>query len=617
LFTSLHKIVLVLSALVGFITAKAQITLETRDSIYTLMLNEEDTFTKLDLRYKFIAQTEPFYLDSILYYLEIWEQEYHDQRYTFGEARMRSMRSWYLNYKTEYEQALKLAHSALAIQDSLKDSTGIRRTLNRIGVLNLQFKRYEESATYLLQTLEMSELNKDTALIDICLNNLGIVYNRLQDSEKGAKYNRACYELRRFQKDTFWMAYSLYNLAELFFNTDKFDSSGHYYLQSVDLFGKLGNRNVVPAMVHTGLAKYYGAINQPELGLPHAEAAVKKARKRGIQDSEIEALQILANLEYEVGRYKKSYETLQTYQALREKIDSANNAVEITKIEEKYNNAQQAVEISTLKAKNLEAQNQRDQARFRAQIAYILAGLLVLIIIAVIVFLGIKKRTDQKVHEASFDKQVSDLKLVALRTQMNPHFIFNCINTAQNFIVKTEREKAYEYLAQFSKLIRNVLENSNKVYIPLQDEINQIKQYLELEAVRFEDKFSYDLDIDEALQQGVYEIPSMLIQPCVENAIIHGLVNKTNGPGHVSVRLTLNDNLVHIEVEDNGVGREKALQIKTSKQNHYKATATLNIQQRLDIIQQNTSEHIEYKITDLVNEGIPGGTHVFIALPYR
>ena len=598
-------------------TAHSQVTLELRDSMFKAMHQEEDTFTKLDLRYKCISLTEPFYLDSILYYLELWENEYDEQGYTFGMARMRSLRSWYLNYWNEHEKALKLAHSALALQDSLKDTLGISRTLNRIGTLNLQFKRYDQGALYLNKSLDMALEAKDTALIDMCLNNLAIVYSNQKQFVKAVEYHRRCYELRSFKRDTFWMAFSLYNIAEAYYESGIIDSSGVYYKRSVKHFQKAAQRDIVPAMVHSGMAKYYAAIGQPEMALPHAEKAVEKARKRGLKDSEIEGMRILADVQFKAGQHKKAYETLEAFEQLREKVDSANNATEVAKIEEKYKNAQQEAEISQLEANNLEIESKAQKSKFKALVASLLALALAIIAIVFITLTNIKKKTDQRVQKASFDKKVSDLKLMALQAQMNPHFIFNCINTAQNFIIKTEREKAYEYLAQFAKLIRNVLENSSKVYIPIQDEIDQIKQYVELEAVRFDGKFSYNMSIDEALNQGVFELPTMIIQPCVENAIIHGLVNRTEDGGRLDIRLSLKGSLIHIEIEDNGVGRERALEIKQSKRHHYSSTATMNIRNRLDIIQQNTSEKIQYEVTDLRDETGACGTRVFIAVPYR
>ena len=166
------------------------------------------------------------------------------------------------------------------------------------------------------------------------------------------------------------------------------------------------------------------------------------------------------------------------------------------------------------------------------------------------------KQLEQKVVEVN--KQVAEYRLMALRSVMNPHFLFNALNSIQYFISKNNRELASNYLSLFSKLIRKVLESSVSNKISLKSELEILNHYLDLEILRFENKFSYKIDIDSELQEedGI-EIPSLLIQPYVENAILHGLTNKV-GKGKLLIKLQLTpDDQLLVVIEDNGIGRKE------------------------------------------------------------
>ena len=162
------------------------------------------------------------------------------------------------------------------------------------------------------------------------------------------------------------------------------------------------------------------------------------------------------------------------------------------------------------------------------------------------------------------NKIVAEYKLMALRSAMNPHFLFNSLNSIQYFIAKNERELALNYLSLFSKLIRGVLNSSVSSTLSLSHELEVLRYYIELEALRFESKFKVSFVMDDGIDLENIEIPSLLIQPYVENAIIHGLYNKT-GPGKLTISLSPQDGLLKCVVEDDGVGRKEAMRIKKTK----------------------------------------------------
>jgi PAS domain S-box-containing protein len=222
--------------------------------------------------------------------------------------------------------------------------------------------------------------------------------------------------------------------------------------------------------------------------------------------------------------------------------------------------------------------------------------------------------TDIKKHDrelAEANKMIGEMKLLALRSVMSPHFIFNVLNSIQFFIAKNDRLNAINYLSTFSKLIRNVLTHSLHNKVKLSDEIETLKNYIQLELMRFENKFEFIIDIDPDLDLDSVEIPSLLIQPYVENAILHGLYNK-KGKGTLKISLQEKNETLLIEIEDNGIGREEAMKLKDRFVPSHKSMGIKLTEERLKLINQN--HQTAFEIIDLKDENGPAGTRVKITI---
>jgi ligand-binding sensor domain-containing protein/two-component sensor histidine kinase len=233
-----------------------------------------------------------------------------------------------------------------------------------------------------------------------------------------------------------------------------------------------------------------------------------------------------------------------------------------------------------------------------------------------VIFLRLRQIQEKEQEKTEINKMLSEARLIALRAQMNPHFIFNSLNSIQQFIYNNNKEEAASYLSKFSRLIRQILEHSSQGTILLQDEVIILSLYLELEALRFQNKFSFNIDVDEDIDPGYTEIPSMLIQPYIENAILHGLVNK-EGNGHISINIKAdgdNENVLICTIEDDGIGREKAMEINKKKVFKYKnkSMGMSVTNDRLTILNQYQNKNIAVGITDLHD---PTGTRVQISIP--
>ena len=214
-----------------------------------------------------------------------------------------------------------------------------------------------------------------------------------------------------------------------------------------------------------------------------------------------------------------------------------------------------------------------------------------------------------------YQKQINELQMNALQLQMNPHFVFNSINSINYFIIQNDRDRASNYLAKFSRLIRQILENSKSKLISLEQELEAIQLYLEIEQVRFEGKFDFEIKIDEQVQLSSIQIPPLIIQPYVENAIWHGLMNKPD-PGQLLLHIRNAGDSVLCIIEDDGIGREAAGKLDTGKGMRKQSLGTKITKDRLQYIQEMYGIQTDVETIDLTHmDGSAAGTRVVIKIP--
>jgi LytS/YehU family sensor histidine kinase len=229
----------------------------------------------------------------------------------------------------------------------------------------------------------------------------------------------------------------------------------------------------------------------------------------------------------------------------------------------------------------------------------------------------IRKKHEIEKKMLTIEKQIFDLEQKALRLQMNPHFIFNSLNAIQNFVIINDTDKAVNYLAKFSHLMRMILANSIQSYIPLKDELKALTYYMDLEKLRFDNKFEYTLKIDPSIDAEFIEVPPMLLQPYVENAIIHGIVH-IDGNGELMIDIKKKkDSLVCI-IQDNGIGREKAAELREQSGIKRKPRGMMITQERLEILSKQSKRGFSVRVIDLTDDMRKAtGTRVEITIQFR
>lgn len=220
----------------------------------------------------------------------------------------------------------------------------------------------------------------------------------------------------------------------------------------------------------------------------------------------------------------------------------------------------------------------------------------------------------QKAELDNISKQLIETQLAALRSQMNPHFIFNALNSIKKFVLSNEVENADKYLGKFSKLIRSILSTSQNPNISIEKEIDMLSLYLELEKLRFGKKLNYYIDVDESLKEGSDLIPTMIVQPFVENAVLHGILHKETD-GEILISFKNHEHYIEINVSDDGVGRKKAAEIIAAKKKEHTSFGIEIIKKRLQILNSEAETPSGFEIYDLVEDEVAKGTLVKIFVP--
>ncbi|WP_162944953.1 tetratricopeptide repeat-containing sensor histidine kinase [Flavisolibacter nicotianae] len=217
--------------------------------------------------------------------------------------------------------------------------------------------------------------------------------------------------------------------------------------------------------------------------------------------------------------------------------------------------------------------------------------------------------------KAELQQRATELEMQALRAQMNPHFIFNSLNSINRFILQNNRQEASEYLTKFSRLTRLILQNSQSALIPLESELEALRLYLELEALRFDHHFVYTIKVDDDLDVSALSVPPLTIQPFVENAIWHGLMHKEER-GHLEIAVFEKEDQLCFQITDDGIGRKKAAEFKSKSAATHKAMGMRITTDRIAMLQQNSLQKPFFIIHDLVlPDGSPGGTEVWLRIP--
>lgn len=466
---------------------------------------------------------------------------------------------------------------------------------------------YDLAKTYLDELLDLTKEDQSYGRFKT-YQSYGRNAIKRDDHETGLEYLKRCVDL--YELDTTKIPNPQYQLSWIYNQMGqvcgilgKTEECRDYYNKSVDLGKKIGYDKITSDS-YANLGIHYFIQKEYQKAIASFDSCLAYLNESGDDRLRRISYYYLSSINDSLQDYKKAY----SYQKLYAQFaDSASQY----KYRELY--VQERTRFQTeQKEKELEILN--INIRNNKIILYSLLSFAVLIIIIIfLLFRQFRLRSKQKL--SLLEKQMAESKQEYLRKQMNPHFLFNTLNSIQFFMFNNDKLATNDYMSKFAMLIRKTLENSERDYTPIKDELDTLRLYIELEQLRFKNKFDFEIYIDPELDIIQQKIPTMIIHPFVENAINHGL-HYLEKDGKLSIKIKLSDheNILCI-VEDNGIGRKKAEEIKLRKNARHQSMGTSITKERLHILNKDSNKHLRVTFVDLYNDkNQASGTRVFIHL---
>ncbi len=552
-----------------------------------------------------------------------------------------------------YTNALKYIQLSLKISESQKFGKGIAKCYNSMGTIHYKQKNYQTAVTYFLMSLKIKQKINDKPGLANCFNNIGLVYMSTgKNSDAVDNFNKAL-DLYSETQNKQGESFCLNNLAMVNKSFGNYAKSLGYLQKSLFISKSI---NDVPniALMMVNIADVLNLEGKYNEAVSYSRKGLEISRNIHSLDVMNQAYSSLS-LSYEkLNNPSKSLEYFKLFSQTNDSLFNKEKNKQLVEMEAGYQLENKQKEIENLNRdktlKDIEIKRQTAQ-----KLAYLL-GLLLMLIVAIGIFkryydkrkanqvltlqkveiseknaelqsqneeiLSQKSRLEEnlvyteKLQEV-LKSDLSKYKQVALKKLINPHFIFNSLNSIQSFILQNDKLQASIYLSKFSDLMRKTLDYSQKDYISLNEELEALMLYMELEQKRFEGKFKFEINTDPKIDKNECRIPPMILQPFVENSIWHGFMYKEN-EGKLAIRLLLNDsgNMVICTIEDNGIGRERAGELNKNKPRRESHGIEIT-NQRLSIFNSLQHAGIEIAYYDLKDqEGKSAGTRVVFNFPY-
>jgi tetratricopeptide (TPR) repeat protein len=377
-------------------------------------------------------------------------------------------------------------------------------------------------------------------------------------------------------------------IGECYILQGKFDTA-YKYLTNVYNEEKIINDLpiLIPAMM--GLAQIYIYRNQTDSALLLAREAYEIANQRGVRQDKRDASLLLATI------YEKK-----------------NNSDLALSFYKQYVTLKDSILSDQFKGQLYSFKRRSEDATHKSELHFLRTVLLIIILAAVFLFLVLMLR--HKNEKLGLKQRSTNLEMQALRAQMNPHFIFNCLTAINHFILNNDTERASDYLTRFSRLIRLVLINSEKATVTLEEELALTKIYLEMEQLRFANSFDYAIHYDATIQPSMVIVPSFILQPFCENAIWHGLLHKEE-KGKLIIDLAMKGKMMVCTITDNGIGRAKAAAMKAGSAEKQNSLGLKLTTDRLAIFNGQKGRSGSFVIEDVADaSGNAAGTRVIIQI---
>lgn len=450
----------------------------------------------------------------------------------------------------DVRRALEYYFENLRVQESLKDDKGMGYTLSNIGYTYDIQGDQAKAEEYYNKALEVYKRTGDKSGLAMVTVNQGLLFKK-KDQRKTLAYYKKALAIFEEAGDTHGIAQTLNNVGSMYGDLNQLDTALMCSYRSLALVEKYGYNDVLGTTYIT-LARCLLKTGRYAEARKYALQSLALARKRGSPLELRSVANVLKDIYRKQNNFKDAFAMYELEMQMNDSLVNETNKKESIRKQLEYdyekkelqNKVKQEQRLSVLKLENAKKNSRKNM---------IVYGLLFLaVILTVSIFYLYKFFQQKQVINAGKN---NELKQKLLRTQMNPHFIFNSVDNIQSLIHNKQDKEAINYLTKFSKLTRQILENSNENYISLGEELAMTENYLGIQQLLYNNKFSYRVEVEEALDPDMILLPPMLTQPFIENAIKHGLKRRENG-GFVHIRFYKKREALFFEVRDNGSGIE-------------------------------------------------------------
>lgn len=489
-------------------------------------------------------------------------------------------------YLADYRRALDYYLRALTIQEQLGQNQAMANNLTNIGIIYKNIADYPNAIAYHQRALALYEKENVLQGMANVLGNIGVAYDKAKEPAKALEYFEKALALNRQIGTKKHIAGDLTNLGILYKGLAQYATSLDYLQQALQLYTDTDDKNNMTSVLNH-LADIY--IEAPDTALArlgihydqrytqahrYLQQALPLAEATGAVDRLSEVWKSFSDVYAGRGHFQKALYAQRQHVLYRDSFYNVETERQLTRRVMQF-------EFEKKEAQNLAA---IEKQRFINRI--ILAGGLVVLlaVIAIFVFYKRKRDAEARQQEAELRAEAADIEMKVLRLQMNPHFIFNSLNSISDYMVKNDIGQADQYLASFAKLMRLILENSEQTLVPLASDLEALALYLQLEAMRHRGRFTWEITTHHHIDKNNTLVPPMLLQPLVENSIVHGMANK-NGDGHINVRIEADDRWLYCTVADNGRGWVE----KTAADGKRKSMGLAITKRRIDMIDQGAS----------------------------
>lgn len=498
--------------------------------------------------------------------------------------------------QSNYVLALKNYEEALQLYQKIKEQQSISKVLNNIGIVYKAQLNYPKALYYLKEAYKI-QVSLGEVNAPVTLTNIGVIYFEKGEYENAVHYYEKA--KRGFEKNDNKRGFALLNnyLGDYYIKQNNQSLALEYYRKSLASYEEIQNKfGASLALFNIGLLlqkqqKYSEA-------LPFAIKSLAYAKEIGVQDQTFHTEKLLSELYESLNDSKAALTHYKNYIIARDSINNQETKTKFAKAEMNYEFHKKEALLS-----------EKHKREIQLVVFSILGGLL-LIVLGLVIY----NRMQVK-RQLTLKKEVAEYEQKALHLQMNPHFVFNCLSSISSFIVQNGTDSALKYLSKFSKLMRLTLEYSKGSLIPIDKEIESLQNYLELEQLRFQDKFEFEIQSTENVEFNM-GLPPLLIQPFVENAILHGMVPK-EGKGKISVNFDVQNEQLVCTITDDGIGLSESKLLKENSVTAHQSMALEITKKRLKIMESMTSKSAKIEIIELHSAQQKTGTKVTLFLPIQ